>query len=194
MGKNQKAHKKMHHSFSLLALLFIFSWSFFGSDSSGLLYQYQNNIAPPAVQSYQGPLLAFYAAPYPQAAYSAAPAGQLAVQIPAPAARYEQPATRIALAASVIDWGWGPIFVDPAAAPAWIDFFHNRDYNRYFGRSETSPRSQKALLSADFGRPQQATSNAAVQAAANRGSTAERITSIVVAPKKRTIRTVYTTF
>ena len=117
----------------MLALMFVMSWQFFGSDS-GFLYQ-QQNYMPYRTSSFSEPLMQVQTYPGPQFR-TASDAGPFIVHIPQPAAPYIGPTNYPSLIASVIDWGWGPITVDSSVAPAWIDYFHNRDYNRYYGARE----------------------------------------------------------
>ncbi len=144
MSKHRKNKlKQNYHVLPLLALVFVLSWQFWGSDSS-FLYEQQNQFQYRTSSFSEGPVVRVQSFNAPQFKPNV-DTGPFIVQIPQPAAPYIGPTNYPSLIASVIDWGWGPVSVDNSIAPAWVDYFHNRDYNRYYGNRQQQIVKKKPM-------------------------------------------------
>ncbi len=142
--KKQTKLKYNYHVIPLLALVFVMSWQFQGSDS-GFLYE-QQNYMPYRTSSFSGgPLVQVQSYNAPQLR-TTVDTGSFIVKIPQPAAPYIPPTNYHSMIASVIDWGWGPISVDSSAAPVWVDYFHNRDYYRYYGNRQQQVVGKRSII------------------------------------------------
>ena len=122
----------------MLPILLVLSWQFTGS-SAGYAYQWQNN-APYYASSYSQdnsfavsmPMVR----PNPQI-FAQGESGPFVVQIPQPAAPYIGPTKYpSSWLSSVIDWGWGPIFVDSSIAGKAVKYFYDRDSAKYYGNNQ----------------------------------------------------------
>ncbi|MBI4162110.1 MAG: hypothetical protein HY513_00375 [Candidatus Aenigmarchaeota archaeon] len=145
MLNSKKEQKINYHLLPLLAIVFALSWQFAGSNS-GTFYQSQSYF--PAYSSFgtQDPLVYVQTFPASQFRTVSADTGPFIVHIPQPAAPYIPPTSYPSLIASVIDWGWGPIFVDSVSGPAWADYFHNRDYYRYYGNKQEQSVKKRQVI------------------------------------------------
>ena len=119
----------------ILPILFLLSWQFTGSPS-GALYQWQNS-APYYASSQGNSFVMNVPTPQPNPnMFSSRDNGPFIVQIPQPAAPFIGPTKYpSSWTSSVIDWGWGPIFLDSSIAGKAVKYFYDRDSAKYYGGS-----------------------------------------------------------